>query len=216
MGIFTKTSWNDLTLSEFQKLKTINENDSLNEHEVILQKLLILTKLSEQDVRKLKYNEVQQLNARFAFVNEEPKVGDLKDEYVINGRHYTFIKNILNAEFGRFNDLSTLIDKNTPLNVQLSCVVRSKKDYADMTEDDHKQVHEDMLQLNVVDALTLCFFLASLSVSLSTVSRFSDEKTMPEMVRKILSIAEEKLTDSRQLKKLKVVQMLWRGGISSR
>lgn len=121
--ITIKTSWDRVTLSDFNKILAIQKEDNLEQFEKDLKILTVLTDLDEDDLDNMSITEVKNLINRTNFLNEPVSDVPLKKRYKLNGRRYSLNSNIYTLSGAQFTDLIAFVKDPTETENNLAWIL---------------------------------------------------------------------------------------------
>ena len=95
-------SYKDITINQFDKLKSVNEIEDLTERQMA--QLCILLDCSPDELNRLSIGEINEINESIKFLREHPKDGF--DRIIeIDGVRFGFITNLEHLTLGEWIDL---------------------------------------------------------------------------------------------------------------
>ena len=178
------TNYNKMPLRAFNEINKLRKKDcDAIDFEIGL--IAILCDVSENDILNLPITEYQQLRAKAQFLADYPKDDNAKcpDKININGHKYNVIKNINDINTAQYIDYQSYLKMDRDENIQyvLSCfVVPEGKEY--MTGYRLNDIMDDILDIDVVTALSICFFFLNLYLTyIGTILHYLELKMKKEM-----------------------------------
>ena len=154
-------NWNDITVEIYEKIKTIEFHDNMNEVELLdvnVKLLSILCDVNEDDIINLPLTDFSILVGKAEFLKELPKY-NMYDYYEINGNVYEVHRNLRSMTTGQYIDFQNLYkDKENNLKNLLACFLIPKgKKYGDGY--DVMEVADELYKhMRIVDANSVMFF----------------------------------------------------------
>jgi hypothetical protein len=203
-----KNSWDEISLSEFLKLKDI-EDSEINDLEKDIQKLSILAGVHKNYFNSYPASEIKKFSHALDFLEKEP-TADLKDHYIINGIQYKFISQIKDLSAGQFIDIINLTKDRTHINENLHLLVacfllpvRKKSFYEKITKG-RKKVYEKYLEtsstiisenvyehLSISDIMAMSVFFCNLLKGFVEATQVFLEKKTAIQLKSVLKTLEE-------------------------
>jgi len=116
-------SWVDVTLYQFQELKSVNFNDFDSDIDVIIEQICILSGISseEDEFGDMDFDELLDIMKSISWVTTEPPLN-------FNSKFVDYrIKNINKLKLGEFIDLEVLFGEDYIKNLHLICAILYKQ-----------------------------------------------------------------------------------------
>lgn len=192
------TSWDDITLAQYEALKGIDTKQD-NEGWVV-DAVVALSNLTRADVLALPYAEFVKLASRLEFLNGTPRAAKVSDRMTIGGQEFDVSTTIPNIVAGQFLDAKTIVKTpDIPMKIARVCscfIIPAGKRYG---TDYDAEKHVEFLHnnLGVVEALSLADFFTKFSnaymrSSLRSLRRIMTRarKTTPEQAKTIRQAME--------------------------
>lgn len=161
MKITVKESWDEITLEDYDWIKSILKLDSTQHNKELLR---IVSDLSEEKINELSTLVVNKLVSRCDFLQDKPTPSKLKNMYVIDGKEYKLNLAIGELPTSAFIDLCEYSNDPDRLSLAISTLMIPLSDAKERIELSDKIYKE----LSVTDAMGISIFFYQL---LETFSR---------------------------------------------
>ena len=178
-------NYKDLTIAKFQELQNIDS--SMEEIDIQVAIISILTDLTEDEVLNLPLPQYKKYAAQTAFLKTPPQTNKrIPNKVKLNGNEYVLIKDVSDMSAGQYIDYNQYlssgeIDKMLPY-ILSSFLIPNGKIYGDYKVDD---VANDIKKnLSVEEALSIADFFAKKSQTLTKATLFYLELKMKKAMKK--------------------------------
>lgn len=154
-----KSEWNDLTVGDLQRIKSIGALQLASDDEKNLRVAALLAGIEYEEMIQIPLDEVRTYMDNTQFLFEAPGKKRVKRQYVINGRKYRLLKNEMEMLTSQYIDFQAVykdgFDKR-PGELLSIMMVPEGHTYNDGYDKD--QVIEDMYDMRVEEALGIVDF----------------------------------------------------------
>ena len=156
-----KKSWNDITVSDFQRLYEINARD---DEEKFLELIALVNGVGLDDILNMPISRLQSHYRDIEFLEQEPKIPLMKNSYEVNGTKYrVWWKELTTAMYIDFKQMADTYYKNLPQFLTIFLVPEGHR-YGDGY--DLQKAAQDLARMSIVDARAVCgFFLTAYGIS---------------------------------------------------
>jgi hypothetical protein len=151
--------WSQITLEQFIQLNDLPTTS--NKVTNLINKLTVLTKLSEEEIRSMKTNELNRVNKRLSFVADLPESKDV-DSFVLNGKTWTRGE-VKESTVGQITDILQMNQDETNVGAKIlnaMSVIFYTDDETDYDADRFKRAKEEFLQIDFTTALRSTVFFS--------------------------------------------------------
>lgn len=175
-------SYSEMPLRVFNQLTGLS---SSNDIEMEISILSILNECSEDDILNLTLTDYQELRKQAQYIADIPKSKvKIPDKLVIKKHKYRICKDLKQITTAQYIDYHTYL-KNDDKKYEylLSCfIIPEGKIYNEGYDID--EVINDILELDVVNVLNICFFFLNLYLTSTRVLVYYWESRLKKMIRK--------------------------------
>ena len=166
-----KTSWNELTVADYIRLREISKLQMATEDEKNLMVAALIAEVPYQEILQLPLDKARELMDKTEFLLQQPVPGKTKRKYELNGRTYRLFKDPSEMSVAQYFDFAAIekegFDK-MPAEMLAIFLVPEGHQYNDGY--DKEQQIEDMLDMPITEALGVCsFFTKRLSKSINLI-----------------------------------------------
>lgn len=178
-------SFNNMPLRVYNEIVKLKDSDKdAIDFEIAL--IALLCDVPETDILDLPVLEYQELLKETSYISEFPNLDNvpIPDKVIINGITYIVQKDIKSITTAQYIDFQNYLKMDNAVHYQLSCfLIPEGKKYG--VGYNHNDVIKNVLDLDVVTALSVCFFFINLFLtSIETILNYLVLKTKRE-VKKI-------------------------------
>lgn len=171
MSLVPITSWKEMTVRDYLKMKEIAALQLATEEEKNLRVAALLARIDYKDFELLPLNDVRKYMDNTSFLFEKPVEDKPRRKYEINGRTYKLFKDPSEMSVAQYIDFAAIekegFDK-MPGEMLSIFLIPQGHQYNDGYDKD--QQLEDMLDLGITEALGICsFFTKRLSKSINLI-----------------------------------------------
>lgn len=156
-----KLGWNDLTLTDLMRIKSISDLQLATEDEKNLKVASIVCKIPYEELIQMPLDKVRKYMDETEFLLHEPKPKKARNFYIINGRRYKLLKNEMEMLTSQYIDFQAIYKdgfEKRPGELLAVMMVPEGHEYNDGYDND--QVVKDMYDMKVEEALGITdFFL---------------------------------------------------------
>lgn len=204
-------SYKTLTLGKFMELQKIDWA-SMEEIDVQVKMLSILSDMDEDDILKLPLDEYSKMVNKTVFLSKQPEINkNIPDKIKINDKIYVLVKDVKKMTAGQYIDYQQYLaanDFNFYLPYILSCFIIPKgKTYGDYDVDEVVDVLKN--NISVEEALSISgFFMKKFRTSIKAILFYLDwkikkmmRKTKDETVKTKLMTARKAIVSLKDLMK---------------
>lgn len=179
-------SWDEISLSKYNDIKEILNDNSTEELEKYLQLLSVLSDSDIDEIYNLLLPEVQKLISELKFINTMPKKRIPSVNYVINCKKYVLVtdmKKVITAQYIDYQNYLKMTDNPKQMAMLMSCFLLPEgKKYGDY---DAEEVIDDIYNyLSIVEVSSVCFFFQLLYQSLTKAILSYQVKKLKKMMKK--------------------------------
>ena len=205
-----KLSWNEMTVADYIRLREISKLQMATEDEKNLMVAALIAETPYQEILQLPLDKARELMDNTEFLLQQPVPGKTKRKYEINGKTYKLFKDPSEMTVAQYIDFQQIrlegFDKR-PAEMLSIFLIPEGHQYNDGY--DKEEQLEDMLEMNIVDALGVCdFFIGRCLKSIRQMKTFcnlmmkvaklqapKEEKPMVEATRIQLNLVMEGLEE---------------------
>jgi hypothetical protein len=128
-------SWDDITLEQYQEFILTDFNDGFTPLEKMFRVISILCDVSEDEIRKININQLQNIINNLNFINDKPEKDNFTYSFDIEGVKYAAIKSFNNIKVGEWIDIEHLL-QDYKLNIHqiLAIIYRPTTYFIDNSE----------------------------------------------------------------------------------
>lgn len=185
-------SYNEIPLKTFNEIMSINEDNEID-YEISI--LSILADCSIDDILNLNLTDYQHIRKQAQFLASFPSsISYAPDNLVINDTKYTVCKNLKQITAAQYIDYQHYIKmEEKKYELLLSCfLIPEGKKYNEGY--DMEEVIKDILDLDIVNVLNICFFFLNLFLTstkvmvnywVSKLKKMKRKERNPQMKQKI-------------------------------
>lgn len=154
-----KKTWNDLTIEDLLKIKNINTLQMATEDEKNLKVAALVAGIPYEEIIQVPLDKVREYIDEAEFLLSPPKPIKAKNNYTVNGRKYTLLKNEMELLTSQYIDLQAIYqDGFEKRPAELLSVMMVPKGHTYNDGYDKDQVIEDMYKMHVEEALGIVDF----------------------------------------------------------
>lgn len=167
--------WNDIKLKDYYEITKIVNQDDLSDVEKNQKLIEMLFNIENTD--SLNLVDFYKYQGELTFLESEIPDVKIKEKYTINGNVYNFKGNIATLTTGQYLDYEQYVRIPNNLHLILSVfMIPNGKEY--MTDYDINEVQNDILELSVVEVLSIMnFFQTALLVFIKTTTNYLNKNT---------------------------------------
>lgn len=154
-----KLKWNDLSVGDLIKIKTIDQLQMATPDEKNLRVAALLAGIDYEQLLNIPLDDVKEYVEKATFLLTEPKPIKARRTYVINGRKYKLLKNEMDMLTSQFIDFQAVYRdgfEKRPGELLSIMMVPAGHEYNDGYDKD--QVISDMYDMKVEEALGIVSF----------------------------------------------------------
>ena len=170
-----KLSWNEMTVADYIRLREISKLQMATEDEKNLMVAALIAEKPYQEILQLPLDKARELMDKTEFLLQQPVPGKTKRKYELNGRTYRLFKDPSEMTVAQYIDFQQIHKEgfeNCPAEMLSIFLIPEGHQYNDGYDKD--QQLEDMLEMNIVDALGVCnFFVKRCLKSIRQMKMFS-------------------------------------------
>lgn len=199
-------SFKDMSLKTYYELDKL-KNKKIDAVDFEIELISILCGCSVDDILDLPISQYQALRAEAQFVADFPDiVPNCPDNMTINGHKYAISKDLSKVTTAQYIDFQNYLKMENNVQYVLSCflIPEGKKYGQGYNVDD---VINDIMDLDIIDALTVCFFFINLYLTSIKVILHSLESKMKKEIKK----TKNKEMKKQLTKKLEEIHLLING-----
>lgn len=213
LTVSLKTSWHQVSLSDFNKIIQIQKDSNLEEFEKNIKILTVLTDLTEEQLELMPVSDVKDLITKTSFLNEDVPTVPLKKRYTINGKKYFLIQNIHKLTGAQFVDLTSFLKDPSEVENNLAWIIAIlllpiRKKYLvfnkteKYSETELEIIKDSVLQMSFVDVKAISdFFLSITKIFAETTISYMGSQISHQLMS-ALKILNEKKNQTEQEKEL--------------
>lgn len=179
MELKKKTSWNDITVGDFQYIYNLEKEDP---EDKLLKLIALVNGVDYEDILDMPISKLEEHFEDIDFLSREPQSKLVKGTYELNGRVYkVYMKELTTAQYIDFKQLA---DKYYEHRAQFLTVfiIPARHRYGDGYDLDIAR--QDIETMSITDARAVAsFFLTRYAISTRIFLRFSIAKLRKEMRR---------------------------------
>ena len=168
--------WEDMTIADQLKIKEIGELQMVGDDEKNMMVAAHLAGIHFADMLMMPLESVRTYMDNTEFLFHPPVPAKARNKYVINGRTYTLFKDPSEMTVAQFIDFQSIYREgfeNMPAEMLCIFLIPRGHQYNDGEYDKQEQM-EDMLHMNLCDALGVCnFFTKRCLKSIGRMQTFS-------------------------------------------
>ena len=166
-----KSSWNEMTVADYIRLREISKLQMATEDEKNLMVAALIAEKPYQEILQLPLDKARELMDKTEFLLQQPVPGKTKRKYELNGRTYRLFKDPSEMTVAQYIDFAAIekegFDK-MPGEMLAIFLVPDGHQYNDGY--DKEQQIEDMMDMSITEALGVCsFFTKRLSKSINLI-----------------------------------------------
>lgn len=176
-------SFKDMSLKTYYDIDKL-KNKEIDAVDFEIELISILCECSVNDILDLPISQYQALRAEAQFVADFPDiVPNCPDNMTINGHKYAISKDLSKVTTAQYIDFQNYLKMENNVQYVLSCflIPEGKKYGQGYNVDD---VINDIMDLDIIDALTVCFFFINLYLTSIKVILHSLESKMKKEIKK--------------------------------
>lgn len=199
-------SFKDMSLKTYYDIDKL-KNKEIDAVDFEIELISILCECSVNDILDLPISQYQALRAEAQFVADFPDiVPNCPDNMTINGHKYAISKDLSKVTTAQYIDFQNYLKMENNVQYVLSCflIPEGKKYGQGYNVDD---VINDIMDLDIIDALTVCFFFINLYLTSIKVILHSLESKMKKEIKK----TKNKEMKKQLTKKLEEIHLLING-----
>ena len=200
-------TFDDMSLQTYYAIEKLKNDNTKDAVDFEIELLSILCGCSVDDILDLPLSKYQALRAEAQYVADFPTITpNCPDNMVINGHKYAISKDLTKITTAQYIDFQNYLKMENNVQYVLSCflIPEGKKYGQGYNVDD---VINDILQLDIVAALTVCFFFINLYLTSIKSILHSLELRMKKEIKK----TKNKEIKKQMLKKLEEIHSLING-----
>ena len=157
-----KSNWNQVSIKDYYKIIDILIDEETDEVEKIDKIILILTSITPNELSQLTINDYTKLRNSIKFAFEEVKPESVKDELIINEKHFecdTKLDKVVAGQYLMLQNITKIEDYRDRIKKCIGVFVRPKSvKWGDFDYDGNVEFLFN--NMSIVDAVTLsAFFL---------------------------------------------------------
>lgn len=171
-----------LTLRKFYEIDKLKNTEDVVDYEIGV--IAILCDCTTNDILELPIGEYKQLRAEAQFLANFPDIKpNCPDNITINGKKYDIMRDLDKVTTAQYIDFQSYLKMENNVQYVLSCfLIPEGKKY--MSGYNIDEVINDILELDIKSALSVCFFFTSLYLlSISSILH-SLESRLKKQIRK--------------------------------
>lgn len=199
-------SFKEMSLKTYYELDKL-KNKKIDAVDFEIELISILCECSVNDILDLTISEYQAIRAEAQFVADFPDiVPNCPDNMTINGHKYAISKDLSKVTTAQYIDFQNYLKMENNVQYVLSCflIPEGKKYGQGYNVDD---VINDIMDLDIIDALTVCFFFINLYLtSIKVILHSLESKTKKEIKK-----TKNKEMKKQLMKKLEEIHLLING-----
>lgn len=183
--------WEDMTIADQLKIKEIGELQMPSDEEKNMMVAAHLAGIHFADMLMMPLESVREYMDNTEFLFHPPVPAKARNKYVINGRTYTLFKDPSEMTVAQFIDFQQIYREgfeNMPAEMLAIFLIPRGHQYNDGY--DKQEQMEDMLHMNLCDALGVCNFFTKRC--LKSIKRMKTFSTAMMKVQRLLAPKEKK------------------------
>lgn len=202
MKVTIKSSWDAITLREYEQIEQILSTDIPSDYKAV-HLVSVLTGLPVEEIEKIPVSEFNKFIPAMEFLYTEPETHHHQFEYTVNGREYDFKGRIDEITTAQYIDYRAYMDKEDKDIVELMSVFLIPKGHDYNDGYDMEQVKSDIGDMCWLDVRAAAFFFRIWLAAYILIMKLSLVKDMRKQ-KKTLKTKQEVKNLKAQIKNLEM------------